>query len=185
MRGGGLCSWGAFCYFCISHILFLGDSPSFLFCFASFLQVTSNSAALFYLTNTIWVSWHIWSQYFLEQRKTVSTALSFFRIHGITKSTSNVIHMIQGMYECSYNAVNFRPNLHKIYPIARPLRPGEGCILRVQTVIYTLPQSLQWCMTYHVIWYRVITELDSIKYFCKTRHTHNGKLTEKRYSQPG
>ena len=61
---------------------------------------------------------------------------------------------------CRYNAVNFLQNLHRIHPIARPLGRGMGCILWVQTVIYTLPQSLQWCMQNHDILDRVITTLD-------------------------
>ena len=61
---------------------------------------------------------------------------------------------------CLYNAVNFLPNPHKIHPIAHPLGWDMGCILWVQTVIYTLPQSMQWCMWYHVILNRVITALN-------------------------
>ena len=45
----------------------------------------------------------------------------------------------------------FFPNPHNIHPIARSLGRGMGCILWVQTVVYTLPQSLQWCMQCHVI----------------------------------
>ena len=51
--------------------------------------------------------------------------------------------------QCVYNAVNFLPNHHKVHPIARPLGRDMGCILWVKTVIYTSPQSLQWCMHYH------------------------------------
>ena len=50
-------------------------------------------------------------------------------------------------------SVNEGPNLVKSRdPLADP-------ILRVQTLIYTLPQSLQWCMQYNVIADRVITTL--------------------------
>ena len=58
-------------------------------------------------------------------------------------------------------SVNFLPNPHKIHPIARPSGRAMGCILRVLTVIYTLPQSLQRCMQYHVILGHVVTALDS------------------------
>ena len=49
---------------------------------------------------------------------------------------------------CRYNAVNFLPPSpsHKIHPIARPFGPGMECILWIQTLIYTLPQSLKWCI---------------------------------------
>ena len=47
-----------------------------------------------------------------------------------------------------YNAVNFLPNSHKIHPIAHPLGRGMVCILWVQTLIYTLSQSLQWYVTF-------------------------------------
>ena len=54
------------------------------------------------------------------------------------------------------------PNPHKIHLIARPLQRGMGCSLCVLTVVYTLYQSLQWCMQYHVILDCVITALDCI-----------------------
>ena len=38
------------------------------------------------------------------------------------------------------------------------------CILWVQTLIYTLLQSLQWCMRYHVILDRIIKALDCTRY---------------------
>ena len=63
---------------------------------------------------------------------------------------------------CCYNPVDFLQNLHNIHPIACLFVRGMGCILWVQTVIYTLPQSLQWCMQYHVILDHVIMALDSI-----------------------
>ena len=44
--------------------------------------------------------------------------------------------------QCHYNAVKFLPNPYKINPIPRPLG-AIGCNLWVQTMIYTLPQSLQ------------------------------------------
>ena len=65
---------------------------------------------------------------------------------------------------CRYNAVIFLPNPYKIHPIVRPLGRGMGCILMIQTVIYTLRQSLQWCVQHHVILDRVITTPDCISY---------------------
>ena len=67
---------------------------------------------------------------------------------------------------CRYNAVNFLPNHHKIHLIAHPIERGMGCILCAQTVVYTLHQSLQWCMQYHVILDCVITTLDCIWQKC-------------------
>ena len=63
---------------------------------------------------------------------------------------------------CRYNAVKFLPNSPKIHPLARPLGRGMGCILWVRTVIFTLPQSLQWLVQYHVILDHVITALGCI-----------------------
>ena len=57
--------------------------------------------------------------------------------------------------QCRYNAVYFLQNPLKIHPIVRPLGRGLGCILWVQTVIYFRHQSLQRCMLYHPIFYRV------------------------------
>ena len=61
-----------------------------------------------------------------------------------------------------YNAVNFPPNPPKIHRIAPPLGRDMESILWVQTVIYTLSQSTQGCMQYHVILDRVITALDCL-----------------------
>ena len=63
---------------------------------------------------------------------------------------------------CHYNAVNFLLNHHKRHPIARPLWRGMGCRLCIQIPIYILPQSLQWCTQYPVIFDRVITAPDCI-----------------------
>ena len=63
-----------------------------------------------------------------------------------------------------YNAVNFPPNPPKIHPIAPSLGRDMESILWVQTVIYTLCQSTQGCMQYHVILDRVITALDCLCY---------------------
>ena len=41
---------------------------------------------------------------------------------------------------CRYNVVNFLQNPHKRHPIARPLGPGVGCLLCVQTLICILSQ---------------------------------------------
>ena len=61
---------------------------------------------------------------------------------------------------CRYNAANFLWNFHKIHPIAGPIGQAMGCILWVQTMFYTLPQSQQWCMQYHVILDLIIMALD-------------------------
>ena len=66
---------------------------------------------------------------------------------------------------CYYKVVNFLPNPRKIHPIVCPSGWAMGCILWVQIVIYTLPQSLQWCMQYHVILDHAIMALDCTKYF--------------------
>ena len=42
--------------------------------------------------------------------------------------------------QCHCNVVNFFPNSHKIHPIAHPLGWSVGCILKVQTLICTMPQ---------------------------------------------
>ena len=63
--------------------------------------------------------------------------------------------------QCRYNG-QFSPEFLKIHPIGRPLGQGMGCILWFQTLIYTLSQSLQWFMQWHVILDRVITALDCI-----------------------
>ena len=48
---------------------------------------------------------------------------------------------------------------HKIQSIACPLYQAMGCILWVRTLIYTLPQSPQLYMWYHVILYHIIMAL--------------------------
>ena len=58
----------------------------------------------------------------------------------------------------------FSTNHHKIRPIARPLGRGMRCFLCIQTLIYILPQYLQWCMKYPVIFDRVITATKCIYY---------------------
>ena len=76
-------------------------------------------------------------------------------------------------------SVNERPNLVKSHdPLADP-------ILRVLTLIYTLPQSLQWCVQYHVIVVRVKTTLGCTYFsvylalisnqFLVIRNTPNGR----------
>ena len=75
-----------------------------------------------------------------------------------------VCHAILNTVQCSYNAVNFHPNPHEIHPIAGPLWRGMRCILWFQTVIYTLPHSLQWCMRYHIILDHVIPALTTAMY---------------------
>ena len=79
-------------------------------------------------------------------------------------------HAEKNTVRCRYNAVNFLQNPHNIHPIAHPWGRGMGCILWAQIVIYTLPQSLQWCMQYHVILDRVITALDCLCTFIDFFH---------------
>ena len=79
--------------------------------------------------------------------------------------------------------VNFLQNLNKIHPIARPLERYVRCILCVQTLIYTLFQSQQWYIPYHVILERVITALECIIYTlanCRLYHNSNIPATEDR-----
>ena len=64
--------------------------------------------------------------------------------------------------QCHYNTVNFLQNPYKIHPIAGPSGRAMGCILLVQTHIYTLSQSLQRCIPYHVIFNCIITALDCV-----------------------
>ena len=52
---------------------------------------------------------------------------------------------------CCYTAVNVLPNPHKVHPTARPLW--------AQILVYTLLQSLQWCVQYCVLLERIITAL--------------------------
>ena len=66
---------------------------------------------------------------------------------------------------CRYNAVSFIPNPHKRHPIAHPLGWGMGCILRLQTLIYILHQSLQCWMQYHITLDRFMTALSCILKF--------------------
>ena len=43
-----------------------------------------------------------------------------------------------------------------------PIRMRYGVYLRVQTLVNTLPQSLQWCMQYHVILDCIVMASDSM-----------------------
>ena len=52
---------------------------------------------------------------------------------------------------CHYNGVNFFLIHHKRHAIACLLRRDMGCLLCIQTLLYILPPSLQWCMQYPVI----------------------------------
>ena len=64
---------------------------------------------------------------------------------------------------CHYNAVIFLPNPPQRHPIARPLGQGMRCLLWIQTVLYILPLSVQWCLQYYVILDHVITALHCIE----------------------
>ena len=46
---------------------------------------------------------------------------------------------------CCYNMVNLLPYPHKIHPIAHPLGWAMGCILWIQSMIYTVPQCSDIC----------------------------------------
>ena len=52
-----------------------------------------------------------------------------------------VISSYGNTVRCRYNVVTFLTNIHKRHPIARPLGRGMGCLLWIQHVIDTLPQS--------------------------------------------
>ena len=55
-----------------------------------------------------------------------------------------------------------KKNPHKRHPIASPLVRDMGYLLWIETLIYHLSQSVQWCMQYHSILDRVLTAPDSI-----------------------
>ena len=77
---------------------------------------------------------------------------------------------------CRYHVVNFHLNPHEKYPIARPLERDMGCMMWVQTVIYILAQSMQWCIQYDVILDRVVSTLDCILLLiCICVHVMNTK----------
>ena len=62
-----------------------------------------------------------------------------------------------------YNAVNFLQNNHGRHPIARPPGWGMGCLLWIHPLIDILPQFLQGCVQYHVIFDCTRTALDCIE----------------------
>ena len=55
----------------------------------------------------------------------------------------------EGAVQSRYNAVNFPPNHNKRYPIA--LARGGGGYSNPETLMYIIPQPLQWCMQFHVL----------------------------------
>ena len=61
---------------------------------------------------------------------------------------------------CIYNQVTFLSNPHNRHPVAHQWRWYLGCLMCLQTVIYILPQSLQYHRPWHVILYHVITAPD-------------------------
>ena len=69
--------------------------------------------------------------------------------------------------QCRHNAVNFLQHIHERHPIARPSGRGMGCFLWVRPLIDILPQFLQWCVQYHVI-FRM-----SQKFFGRRTHKHD------------
>ena len=100
-------------------------------------------------------------------------------IHG--SSWSGLIKAEPGFNEWhikQYNTVMtwsvFCKTFTKYIPYLAQWGQNMGCILWVQTLIYTLPQSLQWCILYHVIFDHVITALDGIKCVCVCVWFENG-----------
>ena len=53
--------------------------------------------------------------------------------------------MTQNTVLCRYNTVNI------LWNILKSLSWNNGCLRWIPTLIYILPQSLQWCMQNHVI----------------------------------
>ena len=75
---------------------------------------------------------------------------------GLKRDTSVKIHRVR----CRYSVVNFLQNLFKRHNHSSPIRVKYGVGFFFwgggQTVIYFLPESLQWCMQYHVVSGRII-----------------------------
>ena len=64
------------------------------------------------------------------------------------------VHPLHIVWDIEYNTVITRippSNPHQKHHIACRLGRDRVCILWVSTLIYILPQSLQWCMQYHVL----------------------------------
>ena len=54
-------------------------------------------------------------------------------------------HVSRHTVRCCYNAVNFLQNHHKRHPIARPLGRDMGCLLWINTDIYSAPVTEVMC----------------------------------------
>ena len=113
----------------------------------------------------IWLKFH-WSSLLVVQLTISHDWFSWW--HRTGQATNHYLMALCSVtykVQCRYNTVNFLPNSPKIHPISHLLGWGMGCILWVQTLIYTLPQSLQWCMQYHVILDCIITAPDCMHYY--------------------
>ena len=71
-----------------------------------------------------------------------------------------------------YNAANFLQNTHKRTLHSSPVGASYGCLLWVQSLIYVLLLSLQYCVWYHVISDRRITAPDCIGRIIYHIHSH-------------
>ena len=104
-----------------------------------------------------------------------------------------ILEWVENTERCCYNAVNFLPHSHKIHPIACPLGRAMGCILRIQTLIYALPQLLN-----HATLDRVITALDYFyasmeketfekmwEWICQTTSIHINSKPARKFWEPG
>ena len=73
---------------------------------------------------------------------------------------------------CRYKVVKFSSKSLQNTSQRSPIRQDMGCILWVLTLIYTLSQSLQWCIPYHVILDHVITVPVCIVMLLHTSDSH-------------
>ena len=77
---------------------------------------------------------------------------NFFLSH---KKFFSIFYMV--IMWCCYNTVNFLQSHHNGHPIACPHGQAMGCLLWFLNVIYVPPQSLQYCMPWHVILDHTVT----------------------------
>ena len=79
---------------------------------------------------------------------------------------TSVLYNTACTVQCRYCMVNFLRNPYNRHSIVHPWGRDMRCLLWVQTLIYVLPQSVQWYMQYHVILDLVITAPDC-SFFCQ------------------
>ena len=137
-----------------------------IFKISEYILICTGTYELFFTSNdhSARLSWsthytltYFWS-FFCDK-----IGLTYEYIWNLSQSVQNNKHDMKGKHKasvhrscmpytvwCGYNKVNFLPYSQKLHPIACPLGWGMECILWIRTVIYTLPQALQWCMQYHV-----------------------------------